>query len=584
MFSPTWEKCGTTDGDGCKAHVPDLIEGNVYEFRVIPVNKAGPGKPSDPTKPHMARAKNRKLQKENHISQINIHHNIHIMPISTFSCIIPVPPRIDRNAMVDVKIRAGENFVLKVPVAGEPPASKDWKLSGEKIYPGDRLRLIQEDYCTTIKIQDIKRSDGGAYTLDASNRNGDDTCTVNITVLDVPSAPQGPMKFSNISCRGCTVAWKPPKDDGGSEIIHYALEKQDIDNLRWVPVGEVKGTSMPVTSLIEGHEYKFRVVAVNRQGESVPLTSVDTVEAKDPFSKATKPGKPEVTDWDKDRVDLEWAEPRSDGGAPITSYIIEKKPRFGNWEKAIEVPAKQGCKASVPDLIEGEEYQFRIIAVNKGGPSDPSDPSQSIVCKPRFEKPGIDTKNLDDLVIKANTRLEYNVPIRGAPRPKVTWSVNGTRIEESDRVEMQTYGKQTILDIPFARRSDSGRYTLTLENELGKVSASGNVTVLDRPSKPEGPLRVSDITRESCRVSYGTPFDDGGSPILHYLVEKMDVSRGTWTEAAEVSGLTAEVLNLVHMKEYHFRVKAVNAIGESDPLCTDKSIIAKNAVGKSEDN
>ena len=34
------------------------------------------------------------------------------------------------------------------------------------------------------------------------------------------------------------------------------------------------------------------------------------------------------------------------------------------------------------------------------------------------------------------------------------------------------------------------------------------------------------------------------------------------------------------MKEYHFRVKAFNTIGESEPLNTDNSIIAENSVGK----
>lgn len=97
------------------------------------------------------------------------------------------------------------------------------------------------------------------------------------------------------------------------------------------------------------------------------------------------PGRPEVTDWNKDHADLKWTPPENDGGAPITSYIVEKKEKGGPWEKALEVPGDK-LKATVPRLDEGKEYEFRVVPVNKAGPGEPSDPSQAIVAKPRFCK------------------------------------------------------------------------------------------------------------------------------------------------------------------------------------------------------
>lgn len=55
------------------------------------------------------------------------------------------------------------------------------------------------------------------------------------------------------------------------------------------------------------------------------------------------------------------------------------------WEKAATVSGSK-TKATIPNLTEGHEYEFRVIAVNKGGPGDPSDPSDVITCKPKFRK------------------------------------------------------------------------------------------------------------------------------------------------------------------------------------------------------
>lgn len=56
---------------------------------------------------------------------------------------------------------------------------------------------------------------------------------------------------------------------------------------RWVPAGEVDGkeTSIDLSSLNPGHEYKFRVKACNKQGESTPLETYKPIIAKNPYGK-----------------------------------------------------------------------------------------------------------------------------------------------------------------------------------------------------------------------------------------------------------------------------------------------------------
>ena len=82
-------------------------------------------------------------------------------------------------------------------------------------------------------------------------------------------------------------------------------------------------------------------------------------------------------------------------------------------------------------------------------------------------------------------------------------------------------------------------------------------------------------------LAWKEPKDDGGLPIEHYIVEKMDTKKGTWTEVGKVTGDTqCGVPGLEPGKSYKFRVKAVNKEGESEPLVTDKETLAKDPYGK----
>ena len=90
-------------------------------------------------------------------------------------------------------------------------------------------------------MSDSKRADSGDYVLAATNINGMDSATVKVTILDVPSAPEGPLNVSDMNKSSCVLRWRAPKDDGGSDITHYVVEKQDAENMRWIPVGDCKG-------------------------------------------------------------------------------------------------------------------------------------------------------------------------------------------------------------------------------------------------------------------------------------------------------------------------------------------------------
>lgn len=100
-----------------------------------------------------------------------------------------------------------------------------------------------------------------------------------------------------------------------------------------------------------------------------------------------KPGRPELKNWDKDFVDLEWTPPKDDGGAPIEKYIVQMRDKEGRqWIDVAKVPGDRTVAKVTDGIQEGHEYEFRIVAVNKAGPGEPSDTSKSVVAKPRFCK------------------------------------------------------------------------------------------------------------------------------------------------------------------------------------------------------
>ena len=228
-----------------------------------------------------------------------------------------------------------------------------------------------------MTIRKTERADTGKYKLVLTNSSGSCETVADGVVLGRPSRPGGPLQVTDVRAKKAQVHWKPPEDDGGCPVTHYLLERQDVHTGRWVPCGEAGPDQLEATldGLSEGKKYKFRVKAVNKEGESEPLETEGAVEAKNPYTVPDPPINLLIEDWDNVSVLLTWEPPPYDGGRPVTHYLLEQKGKYDLDFVPVQETTGPVCQASQPGLKEGQLYQWRVRAVNKAGKSQPSEPT-----------------------------------------------------------------------------------------------------------------------------------------------------------------------------------------------------------------
>ena len=61
------------------------------------------------------------------------------------------------------------------------------------------------------------------------------------------------------------------------------------------------------------------------------LRYVDYLNNKSFSDPPSKPGRPQVIDYDKDKAEIQWTPSLNDGGNPIQKYVIEKRQKSDKW-------------------------------------------------------------------------------------------------------------------------------------------------------------------------------------------------------------------------------------------------------------
>uniref|UniRef100_A0A3Q4HL63 Titin n=1 Tax=Neolamprologus brichardi TaxID=32507 RepID=A0A3Q4HL63_NEOBR len=383
---------------------------------------------------------------------------------------VTLPPIVE----VDVKltegiiVKAGTTIRLPAIMRGIPVPTAKWTIEGEEITSQGNIKIDTDNFSTVLSINECTRNHTGTYLLTVSNPAGTKTVALNVTVLDVPAAPIGPVNILEVMPDSMTIEWRPPKDDGGSPITNYIVEKRESNKETWGGVSSGSlATQLRIIRLQKGVEYVVRIRAENKMGIGAPLESKPTV-AEHSFMPPSAPGKPQSYETSEDAVTLGWTMPLTDGGSQITGYIIERRHKGGKWIRVNKTPCKD-LRYRVLGLYEGSEYEFRVFAENiagYSGPSPISDPCKP--CRPiTVPSPPVNPKVKD--YSRATADLVWTKPTKDGGSPILGYTVEMKKdgAEEWKKVNLDDLIKLCAYRVKGLEEGVTYRFRVFASNMIG---------------------------------------------------------------------------------------------------------------------
>ncbi|XP_077101395.1 obscurin isoform X31 [Siphateles boraxobius] len=173
-------------------------------------------------------------------------------------------------------------------------------------------------------------------------------------------------------------------------------------------------------------------------------------------------------------------------------------------------------------------------------------------------------KPLEDKTAIAGEQVEFTCALNEAvPESEVTWYANGVELQHNDQWAMRASGSSYSLILKKAQARPTQEITFAARDALSMAKLT-TIAVPDPPEDPElvskGPTFVT--------LSWFTPLNDGGSPIIGYRVEMRLVDSVLWLPCHTEPVCNTEFLveNLIPGAGYRFRVAAVNRAGIGEPV------------------
>ena len=404
---------------------------------------------------------------------------------------------------------------------------------------------------TTCAVTSLTNGTSYTFTVVASNEVGDGASSAGVTAVPnvLPAAPTSVQLTAGTST--LTATWQAPSANGGTGLLSYRATA--------TPGGKFCEVAPPaltcdIVDVAAGTSYTVKVVATNATG-SGPESAVSN--SATPRAKPNTPAAPTSTAGDG-QITVSWVAP-GDGGSPILSYTVTEVD-LPEITCTVIAPA---LSCVLPELTNGVEYSFKVLAKNAIGDSDYSAASNPVAPIGVPDAPSI----AEVRYASGSMTVSWSEPILDGGSPITGYVVTanpGGKTCITDQLECTVTGL-----------TNGTEYTLTVQarNKIGLGAASEPSEPMAPWGAPNAPTGIKAVAGEGeAEVSWTAPTNTDFDTTSYVATStpggfECDVTGDT---ACTVTGLDNGVA-------YTFTVVATNFSGSSKASAASAAVTPRTS-------
>ncbi|XDV47855.1 hypothetical protein PO909_017402 [Leuciscus waleckii] len=420
--------------------------------------------------------------------------------------------------------------------------SVEWRKGGLVLQPSKKFEMKQEGCVLELHVHDLEPEDNGYYTCDAGNQ----LTTASVTVQEVEVLIVSSIKNTDVFV-------------GEQAIFSTQLSRRAKGRVQWWLDGtRLENSTFSEISVGEDHVHTLTLRNLSPNDSGTVLFKTGGLSSSAKLLVKAKP------------IDIlqELSNMETISGGEALFECALSRPETKDCQWLVDgKPVKESANVEIVSFESGRRHLLLLKDLHpcentrvtfQAGTSS----TTALLSVKAWQLEVV--KPLEDKTAIAGEKVEFTCSLNEAvPESEVTWYANGVELQHNDQWAMRASGSSYSLILKKAQAQPTQEITFAARDALSMAKLT-TIAVPDPPEDPElvskGPTFVT--------LSWFTPLNDGGSPIIGYRVEMRLVDSVLWLPCHTEPVCNTEFLveNLIPGAGYRFRVAAINRAGIGEPV------------------